>query len=245
MLVEHEDHRGGIGAVGRKFIVMGDIGSFIALSLTAMLNPTLLAAATVMMLLPETKRLMLGYLLGSYLTSILVGLLIAFSLHGSGSIETAQRTLSPAEDLVFGAIAVFVGLALRSDFGEERRRRKQESDKKSWPQRMLGRGSARVAFAVGALLSFPGGSYLVALNRLVHLDPGVGGTILLVVLFCVIQDLLLEVPLIGYAVSPERTQRAVEGCRRWLSEKGREAAAAGAVIIGLLLLLRGLLELVL
>src|SRR3954451_16421599 len=101
MLVEHEDHRGGIGAVGRKFIVMGDIGSFIALSLTAMLNPTLLAAATVMMLLPETKRLMLGYLLGSYLTSISVGLLIAFSLHRSGSVESARTTLTPAEDLVF------------------------------------------------------------------------------------------------------------------------------------------------
>src|SRR3954452_11543592 len=105
---------------------MGDLGSIFVLSLAAMFTPTLLAAATVMMLLPETKRLMLGYLLGSYLTSISVGLLVAFSLHGSGSVETAQRTLSPGEDLVFGVIAVIVGLVLRSDLGEERRRRKQE-----------------------------------------------------------------------------------------------------------------------
>lgn len=224
---------------------MGDLTTFIVLALTAMLNPTLLAAVTLMMVLQDTKRLMLGYLLGSYLTSISVGLLIAFSFHDSAGVSTARNTLTPAEDLVFGAIALIVGLVLRSDLGEERRRRKKESEKESWPQRLLGRGDPRVAFAVGALLSFPGASYLVALNRLVHLDPGTGATVLLVVLFCMIQALFLELPLVGYAVSPERTQRGVDGFRRWLREKGRRTAAAGAVVIGLLLLVRGLLELVL
>jgi hypothetical protein len=224
---------------------VGDLASFIGLSLTAMLNPTLLAAVTIMMLLPETKRLMLGYLLGSYLTSITVGLLIAFELDGSGGVELAQSTLTPAEDLVFGAIAVIIGLVLRSEVGEERRRRKQESEKESWPQRMLGRGSPKVAFAVGALLSFPGASYLVALNRLVHLDPGAGATVLLIVLFCLIQAVFLEAPLIGYAISPERTQRAVDGFRRWLSERGRLAGARVAIVIGILLLVRGTLELLL
>lgn len=224
---------------------MGDLVSFIGLSLTAMLNPTLLAAVTVMMLLPDPKRLMLGYLLGSYLTSISVGLLIAFSFHGSGSVESARTTFTPAEDLVFGAIALIVGLVLRSELGEERRQRKKESEKESWPQRMLGRGSPKIAFAVGAVLSFPGASYLVALNRLVHLDPGTGATVFLVVLFCLIQAMFLEVPLIGYALSPERTQQGVDRFRLWISERGRIAGARVAIVIGILLLIRGTLELVL
>ncbi|HET7455297.1 MAG TPA: GAP family protein [Solirubrobacterales bacterium] len=224
---------------------MGDLTSFLGLSLTAMLNPTLLAATTVMMLLPAPKRLMLGYLLGSYLTSISAGLLIAFSFHSSSSVESARTTFTPAEDLVFGAIFVIVGLVLRSDLGEERRRRKRETAKESWPERMLGRGSPKVAFAVGALLSFPGASYLVALNRLVHLDPGTGATVFLVVLFCVIQALFLELPLIGYAISPQRTEAAVARFRDWITRKGRETAAKGAIVVGLLLLLRGVLELVL
>jgi hypothetical protein len=224
---------------------VGDLVSFIGLSLTAMLNPTLLAAVTVMMLLPDPKRLMLGYLLGSYLTSISVGLLIALSLHGSGSVESARTTFTPAEDLVFGAIALVVGLVLRSELGEERRQRKQASEKESWPQRMLGRGSPKIAFAVGAVLSFPGASYLVALNRLVHLDPGTGATIFLVVLFCLVQAVFLEVPLIGYALSPERTQRGVDRFRRWISERGRIAGARVAIVIGVLLLIRGTLELLL
>lgn len=224
---------------------MGDLASFIWLSLTAMLNPTLLAAVTVMMLLPETKRLMLGYLLGSYLTSIATGLLVAFAFHGSGGVELAQSSLTPVQDLVFGAIALIVGLVVRSEFGEERRRRKKESAGEPWAQRMLGRGSARVAFAIGALLSFPGASYLVALNRLVHLDPGWGATVLLVVLFCVIQDLLLEVPLVGYAISPQWTQNAVDRFRRWLSERGRIVGSRLAIGIGVALAIRGVLELVL
>ncbi|HET7507702.1 MAG TPA: GAP family protein [Solirubrobacterales bacterium] len=224
---------------------MGDLTSFLGLSLTAMLNPTLLAATTLMMLLPAPKRLMLGYLLGSYLTSITSGLLIAFSFHSSSSVESARTTFTPAEDLVFGAIAVIIGLVLRSGLGEERRRRKKESAKESWPERMLGRGSPKVAFAVGALLSFPGASYLVALNRLNHLDPGTGATVFLVVLFCLIQALFLELPLIGYAISPQRTEERVAAFREWLARKGRQTAATAALAIGALLLLRGLLELVL
>lgn len=224
---------------------MGDLVSFLGLSLTAMLNPTLLAAVTVMMLLPYPKRLMLGYLLGSYLTSISVGLLIAFSFHSSSSVESARTTFTPAEDLVFGAIAIVVGLVLCSELGEERRRRKKESAKESWPERMLGRGSPKIAFAIGAVLSFPGASYLVALNRLVHLDPGTGATAFLVVLFCVIQAVFLEVPLVGYALSPERTQQGVDRFRRWISERGRIAGARVAIGVGILLLIRGALELVL
>lgn len=227
---------------------MGDLVSFIGLSLTAMFNPTLLAAVTVMMLLPETKRLMLGYLLGSYLTSIACGLLIVFTFHDSSGVETAQTTLSPGQDLVLGAIALIIGLVLRSNVGAARRRRKKEAKgngKEPWAQRMLGRGDPRVAFAIGALLSFPGASYLVALNRLDHLDPGTGATVFLVVLFCVIQAMLLEVPLVGYALSPERTQQGVDRFRRWLSERGRIAGARVAIGIGILLLIRGALELLL
>jgi Sap, sulfolipid-1-addressing protein len=224
---------------------MGDLGNIFVLSLAAMLTPTLLAAVTVMMLLPETKRLMLGYLLGAYMTSISLGLLIVFSLHGTGGVSSARNTLTPAEDLVLGAIALVIGLVLGSERGAERRQRRKGSEKESWPQRMLGRGSPRVSFAVGALLTLPGASYLVALNRMADLDASTGATVLLVVGFCVIQLLLLEVPLVGYALSPQRTEQAVARFRDWIDRKGRQTAAKGAVAIGLLLLVRGLLELVL
>jgi hypothetical protein len=52
----------------------------ILLSLTASLNPTLVAATSVMLLLESPAKLMAGYLVGALMTSITLGLVIVFSL---------------------------------------------------------------------------------------------------------------------------------------------------------------------
>jgi hypothetical protein len=229
---------------------VGDLGSIFGLALLAMFNPTLLAAVTVMLLLPSPKKLMIGYLLGAYLTSISLGMLIVFSLHGSGGVESARHTLSPLEDIVVGLIALIVGFVLKTgraaELRERRQRRKEEKageKKQSLPERMLGRGSARITFAVGVVLTFPGVSYLAALDRMARLDWATLPTALLVIGFCVMQQMLLELPLVGYAVAPDWTQDAVVRFRDWLGRNGRRVAANGAVVIGVLLLLRGLVTL--
>ncbi len=231
---------------------MSDLTSIFLLSLLAMFTPTLLAAVTVMMLLPNPKKLMLGYLLGAYTTSISLGLLIVFSLHGSASVSTAKHTLGPGEDIVVGALALLVAFVLgtgRDAPLQERRQRRREAKeaagevKESWPDRMLGRGSARVTFAVGVVLTLPGVSYLTALDRMAKLDAGVAATVLLVVGFCLIQQMLLELPLLGYAIAPEWTQDAVTRFRAWLGRNGRRAGTILAAVIGVLLVLRGVITL--
>src|SRR5947209_18974371 len=80
---------------------MGDV---ILLSLTASLNPTLVAATTVMLLLDRPAKLMAGYLIGAYLTSITLGLVIVFSLSDSSTTTTTENTVNPAVDIGLGAI---------------------------------------------------------------------------------------------------------------------------------------------
>src|SRR5258706_13018258 len=126
-----------------------------------MFNLTLLAAVTVIMLLPSPKKLMFGYLLGASLPSISLGLLIVFTLHGTSSAETARHTLSPLEDVVVGLIALLVGYVLLTGRGEQLRERRQQRKeakqkgppKESLPERLLGRGSARITFVVGVVLT--------------------------------------------------------------------------------------------
>ncbi len=218
----------------------------------ATFNPSLLAAVTVMLLLPHPKRLMLGYLLGAYATSITFGLVFAFSLHDSTAVSTSKHTLSPGGDIVAGLIATAVAyvLAIRLDARlrswHERRQQvkgKADKDKEGWQLRLLGRGSMRVTFVVGVMLSFPGISYLTALGHIVKLDPGSVPTVLLVVYFCVMQQLLLELPLLGYLFAPEWTQDAVTRFRAWLDRRGRQLGVIGATAIGALLLIRGLITL--
>jgi hypothetical protein len=104
---------------------------------------------------------------------------------------------------------------------------------------MLGRGSTTLAFAVGALLSFPGVSYLTALGRIAKVNPATVPTVALVIGFCLIQLLPLELPLLGYAFAPERTRRAIESFRAWVARNGRRAVTVAASVLGVLLIVRG------
>src|SRR3954454_5164987 len=156
-------------------------GAFVY-ALTAALNPTLLAATTVMLLLDHPKRLLLGYLLGALMTSVTLGLVIVFTLDGSAS--TAQHKLSPAMDLAFGAILLVVAWVIRPSrqpkeggwLAERRRRKKEGKGPPRW-QRTLSQGSARTTFVVGALLTLPGASYLIGLHKIADSNPSTVGAI--------------------------------------------------------------------
>jgi hypothetical protein len=234
---------------------VSDLGQIFLLSLLAMFNPTLLAAVTLMLLTERPKRLMLGYLLGAYTTSITLGLAIVFALHDSDAVSTSKRTIGPGEDIVIGCLLLLIAYVLASDRDarlRERRERRKEAKlaknggekKEPLPMRLLGRGSPRIAFVVGLLLSFPGVSYLTGLSHIDKLEAGVAPTVLLVIGFCLMQQLLLEVPLVGYILRPEGTQQAVDGFRAWLGRNGRRAGIWVAVILGVLLVIRGVAGLV-
>jgi hypothetical protein len=226
------------------------------LSLFSMFNPSLLAALTVMLLLPSPKRLMIGYLLGAYVTSITVGLVIVFTLSSSSATSTAKHSISPAEDIVAGLLLVIIAFVLGTgrDAGfQDRRREKKDAKLKSrteagkptesLPLRLLGKGDPKVTFVVGMILSFPGVSYLTALDKIHKLNPGTVPTVLLVIGFCLMQQILLEIPLLSYVFSPDSTQDKVTRFKTWIGLKGRPAVVIGSALIGAYLLGRGVVTL--
>lgn len=236
--------------------VSSDLVDIFGLAVLATINPTLLGAVTVMLLLPNPKRLMLGYLLGAYTTSFVAGMLILFALHGSGTERTSKHKISPLEDIAVGVFALAIAWVLQTGRDQPfRERRRQKKDAKlqakeaagrptqSLPLRMLGKGDPRITFLVGAVLSFPGLYYLSALDHIHRLAPGAAGAILLVVAFCVMQQIFIEAPLLGYAFAPERTSNAVAAFKDWMGRKGRGVATILAAVIGIWLVTRGLIGL--
>jgi hypothetical protein len=225
------------------------MGKVLFFSFTAALNPTLLAATTVMLLLPHPKRLLLGYVLGAAMTSITLGLVIVFSLQDSGAVTTAQNTVNPAADLTLGGIALAIAFVLGSGRDErlrERRRArkgpKEDKGASRW-QRALGKGSARITFAVGAVLTLPGASYLAGLHRIAEEGYATAGTVAIVVLFNLIMLALIELPLLGYALAPDWTPSAVERFKAWLARHGRRFGTWAAAVVGVLLIVRALIVL--
>src|SRR5690242_17376671 len=97
------------------------MGRVFGFALTAALNPTLLAAVTVMLLLIKPARLLLGYYIGSLPTSVTCGLVLVFTLPGSSTSSTAKHSVSAAIDLTLGALILLVVFVVAA--GRDRRRR--------------------------------------------------------------------------------------------------------------------------
>jgi hypothetical protein len=226
------------------------MGEVILLSLTASLNPTLVAATTVMLLLDSPAKLMGGYLLGACMTSITLGLVIVFSLSNSSATNTTQNTLSPAVDIALGVVALAVAFAVYTGRVERRRERSRERKEAKGPkepprwQRELSKGSARTTFVIGALLTLPGASYLAGLDEIHKLKYSTTATVLVVIGFNLVMLWLLEVPLGAFLAAPDWTPRAIERAKLWASRHAHMFAVRGFTAVGGLLIIKGIVGLI-
>jgi hypothetical protein len=193
-----------------------------------------------MLLLPKAKHLMLGFWLGAMITSVTVGLVIVFALHGSSVPKTTRHTVSPAVDLAIAGLLVLAAVAL--DKGEDARLRERHAarhpkDAKKPPkwQQKLREGNPWQTFVVGIVLSFPGVWYLAALDRLIKLHYSALAEILVVIVFCLVQLVLIEAPMLAFKIWPRETPTAIENTKTWASRHGRVYGVWGLVIIAGLL----------
>lgn len=216
------------------------------LSLTASLNPTLLAATTVMLLLPSPAKLMLGYLLGALMISITLGLVIVLSLNDSGTTKTTQNVLSPSADLALGGIALVIAYILRTGRHERlaarrRERRAAKREQKGPPrwQRELSKGSPRTTFVIGVLLTLPGASYIAGLSQIHKQGLSTAAIVLVVVGFNLVMLWLLEVPLLSFTIAPEWTPGAIDRAKAWVVRHAHQFAVRGSASIGILLIIKG------
>jgi hypothetical protein len=190
---------------------------------------------------------MLGYLLGALTMSITLGLVIVFALANSSAVSTAKNTANPVLDFALGAILLVIALVLaRGGYDRiEKRRAERAARKKDKPpprwQRALDKGDPKLSFVVGALLTLPGASYLVALDGIIKLKASTVVSVLLVLLVNLIMLTLIEVPVIAYAVAPDWTPAAVARVKRWFARHAFRFVVIGAATIGILLITRGLI----
>jgi hypothetical protein len=222
------------------------LGKVYALSLTAALNPTLLTATTVMLVLPKPKRLLIGYWLGAMTTGITLGIVIVNWLENSGAISSSKHTVSPAIDVTLGVLALLVAVVVGTGEWAKRqakRREKHAGRPKKVPkwQQTLSRGSARSTFVIGILLSFPGASYLGSLTEISKQNLSQVEIVLTVISVNLIMLVLLELPLIGYAVAPDWTSAAIERAKDWLALNGARVVTIGFTVIGIALIARGVI----
>ena len=221
------------------------MGQVFVFSLTAALNPSLLAAVTLMLALERPKRLLSGYLAGALVTSVTCGLVLVFALPSSNASSTAKHSVNPVLNIALGALLLLVVVVVATGRDQRRRawseRRRESAKDKAEPRwrRLLSKGSARDTFVVGVLLSFPGASYIAGMSLLHKQNLATPVSVLAVLGFNVVMLALLEVPLLGYTVRPEATEAAVARFSSWLARRGGQVALILGATLAIALIVRG------
>ena len=222
------------------------------LCLVAVVDPVIAGAAAVMLLLPEPKRLMLGFVVGALATSIPLGLVIVFALQGGtdSTTKTTKHTVDPVVDIAVGIVFLLFATIVATgvwDRWRERRKERKGPQKPKGPSRMqreLSSGSPRLTFAAGAVYELmPSVIYLAVMHNIVKLNASTLGSVLLVALICVAQIGLILVPLVSFAVAPTWTPKALAAAKAWFSRDARKIAVVALTIVGAWLLGRGVITL--
>ena len=217
----------------------------LVLALGAAISPAILAVVIVVLHRPRPQRLLAAYLLGGMLTSVAVGVAIVSSLNGLDLAESGSAT-DPIVDFTVGALSLIVAFVLATDRDArlaDRRRGKKVAQpaRDPWSERVLSRGSAPIAFVVGMLFNLPGAFYLVALKDITQLEGGTGEQLFAILAFNLVMFVLAELPLLGYSLSPDKTQSRVERLNAWMSGHARQIVIVVATTIGVYLIARGLI----
>jgi hypothetical protein len=221
----------------------------LVLAVASAVSPTILAVVIVILRRPRPRRLLAAYLFGGMLTSIAVGVAIVTSLKELEVVSGSSPAADPIVNFTIGFLALIVAYALATDrdAGLEQRRRERKASGPSrdpWSQRVLNRGTAPIAFAVGVALNLPGAFYLVALKDIAQGQHGTDSQVFAIVVFNLIMFALAELPLLGYFFAPGATEQRVEAFNEWLGRHARQIVIALATTMGVYLVARGVVGVV-
>ena len=224
--------------------------------LSAITSPTAMAAVLVILSRPGALRLLSAYVIGSFLTSVLVGIAIVGGLTATGLVAPSRHSATPILDISLGMLILLSAAWLRSERSAALRRRAAElraqrkarkvathGQKPSRSAQILSRGSVGLVAALGVAMHLPGLLYLAALGDIAHANVSTSHALLLIILFNIVMLAPIELPLLGYIAAPDQTNRAVGGMNSFITVHRREGLLFLSVLAGGYLVVSGVVGL--
>jgi hypothetical protein len=211
-----------------------------------MFFPALLAVVLVAIRSRHPQKLLGSFLAGGLLSAITVGLTIVFSLQGASVDSSSSSGGDPALYIVVGVLSLIVAYVVdrKKLLGQGAKKPKEVTDGDKKPDRLeraLDRGTP-YAFVAGIVLcALPGLSAIVALKDIAQLGYSTSATVAVTVVFFLIMFSFIEIPLVGFAVVPERATATTLQFNRWLDAHMNRLAVGVLLGLGVFLIVRGLL----
>ena len=225
------------------------MGEVFVIAAVSALDAGLLAAAVVMLGRPRPARQLLAFLIGGMGSSIIIGLLIVLSLRGSSVLHGLDKSTKAVIGVAAGGLLIFIAIAVAAGHRMQwhpRRTRKRNADhppRQSLSDRALGHHSLWIAWAAGALYSAPGAEYLAGLALLAKLNAPPAASVAAILGFNVIMFALIELPLLGLVLIPDRTRSLTEKLNAWMTAHRQTLIVIVAGAGGAYLLISGLTDL--
>jgi hypothetical protein len=241
------------------------VGQIIGLSLASAgsLSVQLLAIVLVILTRPRPKPLLWAFWLSALVASCGFGFAVLAVFRAKGTIlGTTSRSVSPAVYLIFGCIALAAALFAATKRGREligqeieKRQTDTPSDSsesfadrvraraegvKTKAEEAMKQGSVWVAIVVGFVLGAPTPFSMAAIGIMVRHDYRLPLQLILIVGFGLVTYVVVEVPIVSYAVWPDQSAARVEAFSDWLGAHKIQAAALVAAVVGLVFIVKGL-----
>jgi hypothetical protein len=221
------------------------MGELLLLAIASAFWPLLLAVVIVSLRAAHPIRLLVSFLAGGLLTTMIVGLVVIYAMQGSSLTGRSQSTFDPWFEVTAGALALLAAAVLWRRYGAlpEEPAEKPVDEAPGRLERMLDRG-APLAFAAGIVFNIvPGVFPFVALKVIAEMDLSFAETVGVLLGFYAIMFAFIEVPLVSYLVAPEWTGRATQRFNTWLDRNARRAGIVVLGGVGAYLVVKGLIDL--
>lgn len=177
-----------------------------------------------------------GWLLGI----VVLGLVLVFALHGQdfSADQTTPSRIASVVEIVLGILLAALAL-----LAHRRPRRQTKIDSQpAWLGR-VNRSSWLLEIVVGAIML----SYALTIAagaEILKAHVSTADTVLAELVFAVTSIVTIGAPLIVVLSAPERSARVLANWRVWLVTHARQTALVGLVVIGALLVAKGVYDLV-
>lgn len=225
--------------------------------LAAITSPTAIAAVLVILGRPRPVRLLSAYVIGSFLTSALVGIAIVIGLTATSLVAPSRRAANPIFDISIGVVILLSAAWLHSERSAALRRRAVErraqrkaqktatrGQKPSRSAQILNRGSVGLVGALGVAMHLPGLLYLAALGDIAHANSSTARTLVVIVLFNIVMLAPIELPLLGYITAPHRTEQTAQALNSYIQEHRAQGLLLLSAVAGGYLIVSGTVRLV-
>ena len=232
-------------------------------------DPVRIGAVAFMLTRTKPMRLLLGYFIGGFGLSLIIGIAVVFVLKDIdlGKSSSVPPGIEIAVGVLALVVAVLVGTRLSANMRDKAQARHPEAklpnlDSPASPdgppgiesmpgfdklpgrvKSVLSKESPWVAWIAGLAVGMPTAYYLAAIAAILKSGSSAGTQVAALVVFNVVAFAQVEIPIVSFAIAPEATRRRIDQLYVWVSDHQRMVVTVLAGVVGIYLVIVGISKL--